>query len=104
MVALAWSADAPLAARESGTITVLVGGAVKKYGKYELKQGAQVSQAIAKAGGVTETASIHKVRVTRKLESGEQRVYALNLRSKGRVPVDMALRDGDIVFVPEPIG
>jgi protein involved in polysaccharide export with SLBB domain len=99
----AWSAEAP-AKPEAETITVLVGGAVKKYGKFELRRNSRVSDAIAKAGGVTDMALLHKVRVTRTLKSGEIRVYALNLKSKDRVPDDMELEDKDIVFIPEPIG
>ena len=77
---------------------------MNKYGKYELKTGASVSDAIASAGGPTRFAIMKRVKLTRMENDGQLRVYSLDLTAKGRPEDNMTLLENDNVFVPEAVG
>ena len=88
---------------KSEVISVQVGGAVHKYGKYEFKKGSTVSDAIASAGGPLRTAIRNKVQLTRMEKDGKLRVYTLDLSRQGRPEDNMTLLENDNVFVPEVV-
>jgi len=88
-------------------INVVVAGEVTRPGAYTLNfQGAQhptVLAALTAAQGVTLSADITQVELQRKAEGSSDQVVTLNLKQfiqTGKMPIDMTLRDGDIITVP----
>ncbi len=77
------------AVKTTGPITVL--------GKY-----ITVLEAISMAGGFTEIAAPNRTTVTR-IEDGEEKTTTINLNKvkKGDMSLDMLLKSGDVVNVPE---
>ena len=63
-----------------------------------------VARAIAKAGGGTDFANLRKVRLTRIMETGETRTFVVNVKDvqeKGKLELDMDVKAGDYIFVPQ---
>ena len=86
---------------EYSTISVL--GQVKKPGSFEIKGQLTVTQAIALAGGLTDTASPNGTKVIRKL-NGKEEIIPIKLQdilSNGDLSDDISLKPGDLVVVPE---
>ena len=85
-------------------VRIYVDGAVKTPGEIEtrLSRPLTLMQALAKAGGATERASLRRVEVLRRRPEGGQERFALDVRAvrKGEA-ADMVLMDGDVVLVPE---
>ncbi|MFQ5890500.1 MAG: polysaccharide biosynthesis/export family protein [Gemmatimonadota bacterium] len=85
-------------------VYVYVDGAVKTPGRIEQLASRPITllQAIAKAGGTTDRANLKEIQILRQGENGEQTVIRVNLKRvrRGKDP-DPALREGDIVVVPE---
>ena len=86
-------------------IHVFVFGEVRSPGKMEFKmsKGITVLQAIAQAGGLTDAAKKSGVTIKRKDEkTGRETEIKVNLDDiiKGKKP-DIALQEGDVVFIPE---
>jgi polysaccharide biosynthesis/export protein len=82
---------------------VYVVGNVNRPGGYILdgRQDLTVEQVMALAGGSGHAAEIKRAQVVRTLEDGrkESITVPINLIYKGQAP-DMALKDGDVLFVP----
>ena len=58
--------------KASNTIVIHLDGEVKKPGIIELKEGERISDAVEKAGGLTEKASLKNVNLAYKPEDGEK--------------------------------
>jgi len=85
----------------AGSVYVL--GSVSKAGAYILegRHALTVEKAMALAGGTTRGANTSHAHIVRTLEDGnkEDYIFNVNLILKGKAP-DLALKDGDILFVP----
>ncbi len=79
-------------------IAVVVWGEVRAPKKYSLAAGARLTDAIAAAGGFTEHATGHHVRLRR--ADGKLYQYDTRRAKKGGTGEPL-LRDGDIVLVPD---
>lgn len=84
---------------------VFVTGAVTRPGSYTISAERLTTfmEAIAMAGGFSEEASVNGTRIIR-IEHGRERtilVRANDIITKGDKSQDVALRPGDIIFVPE---
>jgi polysaccharide export outer membrane protein len=86
---------------------VYVMGDVNKAGGYVLdgRNTLTVEEAMALAGGSAHAAALKRVQLVRTLTDGRKEAITIpvNLIYKGRAP-DIALRDGDILFVPTSTG
>ncbi len=85
--------------------TVYLSGEVAGVGAQPIYAGRQLmlSQAILNAGGFKRFADSRKVKVTRD-ERGAPRTYTVDVKQvieRGRTDLDMELKDGDRVFIPE---
>ncbi|RYD77155.1 MAG: hypothetical protein EOP84_15890 [Verrucomicrobiaceae bacterium] len=85
--------------------TVYLSGEVKAVGPQPIYAGRplMLSQAILNASGFQRFADSRKVKVTRN-ERGTPQTYTVDVKQvieRGRTDLDMELRDGDRVFVPE---
>jgi len=64
-----------------------------------------LSKAVLCAGGFTDTADKHNVKVTRRAESGGTNEFFTvdvgQILEKGRIDMDLPLKPGDMIFVPE---
>lgn len=93
-----------IAYTNTGTISVM--GNVARPGLQNLLPGETytVTMAIAKAGGGTDFANLRKVRLTRIMETGETRTFVVNVKDvqeKGKLELDMDVKAGDYIFVPQ---
>ncbi|WP_185965148.1 SLBB domain-containing protein [Glacieibacterium frigidum] len=77
--------------------TVFVGGEVERPGQFQLTSLADISAALAQAGGVRRTGSLRNVRVVR--AGGSFTVDLYGLLGIGSPP-SVSLRDGDRIIVP----
>lgn len=87
-----------------GHVTVL--GHVAKPGKVAIPatRDMTVSGAIQQAGGLGPSAKDSAITLTRKLKSGEINRSVVNLHAlavKGALEEDLAVRSGDVIYVPE---
>lgn len=87
---------------ESSVTPVVIGGAVKKPGKYAFDRPTTVLQAIMEAGGPDQFGTLGKVSVVR-VVGGQQRTQVLDLRPilQGRPTKPLYVHGGDIVMVGE---
>ncbi|MEP4037555.1 SLBB domain-containing protein, partial [Pseudophaeobacter sp.] len=78
-------------------------GEVNNSGIVQIKPGTTLLQAVAISGGVTRFAAIKRIQLRRTGTDGVQRVTILNYKAlaNGAVTNDIALRDGDVILVPE---
>jgi protein involved in polysaccharide export with SLBB domain len=83
---------------------VFVGGQVSKPGSYELRQGQTVMQALIVAGGFTREAHRKTVLHARPAAGGNLKITVVDitkLLKPGGADRELALQDGDYVFVPD---
>jgi polysaccharide export outer membrane protein len=80
-----------------------ISGQVGKPGKYDLRAGTRVSEAVAIAGGMTDKAKDSQVLLFRKVSNDWVSVKSLDLKAiyKGRIDEDVDLHPGDMMFVPQ---
>ena len=78
---------------KANTLRVTVLGSVARPGSYELQSGAGVLQALAAAGGITQTANVTAATLTR---DGESAAANLDVTAE---PTQLV--DGDVLFVPQ---
>jgi polysaccharide export outer membrane protein len=90
--------DAFISVGEVRLISVFVGGEVERPGQYSLNSLADVSNAIAQAGGIRRSGSLRNVRLVR-AGGGTINVDLYGLLGIG-TPPSVRLRDGDRVVVP----
>lgn len=83
----------------------IVNGEVAHPGKFDLRENLTVTEALAIAGGVTQSAKSSQVLLFRPLPGGAMvEVRKLNLKrmlKKGDLTEDLMLQPGDMVFVPQ---
>lgn len=80
-------------------------GAVKNPGRYDMytERETTILEAIAMAGGFSDVAAVNHTRIIRS-EEGEKSVIQIritDITKKGQKEKDVALKPGDIIFVPE---
>lgn len=90
-------------ANKAPLITVFATGAVKKEGRLELPPESRIWDALVQAGGLLPRYQLRHVRLTRKTPEGALQHHALDFREKAASPGNLALRDQDIIHVPENI-
>lgn len=84
-----------------GTIEVTIDGQVKKPGRYQLKEDMGPADLLAIAGGITDIATLEKVKLTR-----GNNIQTLDLRAllEGRdSSIEYQLEDGDNIYIPEGV-
>lgn len=96
-------------------VTLAVAGEVNRPGTYTVSiaqaggqggQGGQfptVTQAITLAGGITQSAAVRNVEITRRATPATEQVITVDLwelLQAGNLSQDISLRDGDTVFIP----
>jgi polysaccharide biosynthesis/export protein len=82
----------------------VVGGEVKNPGKFELRGGTTLTQAIAVAGGFTEASKHSQVWLYRRTAGEQVLAKKLNVKAmqaKGDLSEDFAIQPGDTIFVPQ---
>lgn len=80
-------------------LTVSLSGEVKNAGAYELSEGDNVADLIARAGGTKDEAALTRVSLTRR--TGEiLTVNLLGALRDGGAKIDVSLQSGDLVVVP----
>ena len=86
--------------KEFNSRKVSVIGQVRKPGRYGYHEGMTLVEAIAMAGGTTDSAVLRSIQVTR--NQGDAAVYEVPFRdiTQGREPA-FPLIPGDIIFVEE---
>lgn len=87
---------------ESSVTPVVIGGAVKKPGKYLFDRPTTVLQAIMEAGGADQFGTLGRVSMIR-LVNGQQRTQVLDLRPilQGKPTKPVYVHGGDVVLVAE---
>jgi len=87
---------------ERSVTPVVIGGAVKKPGKYAFDRPTTVLQAIMEAGGADQFGTLGKVSVVR-VVGGQQRTQVLDLRPilQGKPTKPLYVHAGDIIMVGE---
>ncbi|MEN2984819.1 MAG: SLBB domain-containing protein, partial [Dictyoglomaceae bacterium] len=82
---------------------VYVLGQVNMPGAFDYKEGRRLTEYISLAGGLKDRANLSKVAIIRE-ENGESKVSPVNLSdiiNKGKVILDIEIKENDIIFVPE---
>ena len=91
-------------ATSGSTITVYFVGELNSPGAKELESGTTFLQALAATGGFTPFAAKNRLQLRRVDSSGQENVFTFDLRAVGKgakVAGNSALRDGDVILVPE---
>lgn len=89
-------------------LQIAIAGEVSRPGSYTISQdttqlASRLSQLLETAGGITQTADLANVRVSRLQSDGSRQEMAVNLLAlikDGDLAQDMTLRDGDSIFIP----
>jgi polysaccharide export outer membrane protein len=88
----------------AGLFKVFVLGQVNTPGEIEVEAGTTLLQALALAGGPSNFAAAKRIQLRRTDASGQERLYLFNYRAVergGSIQSMIALRDGDVIVVPE---
>jgi polysaccharide export outer membrane protein len=88
----------------AGLFKVYVLGQVNSPGEIEVEAGTTLLQALALAGGPSNFAAAKRIQLRRTDSSGQERLYLFNYRAVergGSIQSMIALRDGDVIVVPE---
>jgi protein involved in polysaccharide export with SLBB domain len=84
----------------------VVGGHVKTPGKYDMRGGTTVAQAVNIAGGISMGAKTSKVLLFRNVSDAWVRVVQVDLKKvlqNGDIAEDMPLNPGDMIYVPQTL-
>lgn len=92
-----------IAITQLGQPNVLVLGAVKNPGKYQLRSDGRLSDAIAAAGGLGDTNGAFPVARVSDAEGHVAQVNLNDLLRQGKVNLDERLGEGSVVYVPGPV-
>ena len=87
-----------------GTFPIFVMGQVATPGMVEVEPGTTLLQAIALAGGLDRFAATKRIQLRRADSTGQQRLYLFNFKAVergGAIQSMIALREGDVIIVPE---
>ena len=89
----------------AGLFKVFVLGQVNSPGEIEVEAGTTLLQALALAGGPSNFAAAKRIQLRRTdASTGQERLYLFNYRAVergGSIQSMIALRDGDVIVVPE---
>ncbi|MBA2678197.1 MAG: polysaccharide export protein [Ktedonobacteraceae bacterium] len=87
---------------EKSVTPVVIGGAVKKPGRFAFDRPTTVLQAVMEAGGTDQFGTLGKVSVIRVI-NGQQRTQVLDLRPilQGKPTSPMYVHTGDIILIGE---
>ena len=87
----------------STAVTVL--GEVKTPSSFPLERPLRLSEAVARAGGVTNLAAASRVRVIRHPKDAQAVLYLVNLDQidEGKAETNMLVQPGDLIFVPPAV-
>jgi protein involved in polysaccharide export with SLBB domain len=97
------NAQVSVIVKEYNSKKVFVFGEVQKPGTFVYEDGMTVIQAVTLAGGFTKTASQNSTSLTRQVDGQEVKIrVAVQVIALGKAP-NLALKPGDIVFVPESL-
>lgn len=92
-------------AEEGPTFPIFVMGQVENAGKIEVESGTTLLQAVALAGGPARFAATKRIQLRRTDPStGQEKLYLFNYKSVergGQISSMIALREGDVIIVPE---
>lgn len=84
-----------------------IAGEIQRPGSYIMAvEGSQlptVTQAVEKAGGITQAADLHQVQIRRSRSNGSEQAIAIDLwqlLQTGDLRNDRSLRDGDTIYIP----
>ena len=84
---------------------IFVTGAVNRPGAYPFSNEHEMTamEAVAMAGGFSPSAALNRTRIMRKMPDGQQQVIHVKAKTimHGDTSVDVPLKPGDILFVPE---
>jgi polysaccharide export outer membrane protein len=82
---------------------VLMLGAIRSPGAYDLDEDARFLDAIARAGGPADRAGTNNIGVIREGPDGRPTVITINLNSivRGDMSGNIPIRNGDVIFVPQ---
>jgi polysaccharide export outer membrane protein len=92
-----------IAITQLGQPNVMVLGAVKTPGKYQLRSDARVSDAIAAAGGLGDINGDYPAARISDPAGHVSQVDLQKLLRQGDVALDQPLAEGDVVYVPGPV-
>ena len=82
----------------------IAGGQVGHPGKYELRGDTTVAEAVAIAGGFTDSSKHSQVLIFRRVPGGWEEATRLNVKqmmASGSLREDISLRTGDLIYVPK---
>jgi polysaccharide export outer membrane protein len=82
---------------------VLLTGAVRRPGEYELGPTGSLTELLGLVGGLHPTAARHDARLTRIGPDGRKETFSVDLATAVAPPTDVPLRTGDVLYVP-PLG
>lgn len=87
--------------KNSGTNAILIIGEVQKPGRVNYHKGMSLMEAISKAGGLTELALFHNIRIVRTIENKEKSIYVDIERMFEDKKETFILKPGDIIVIPQ---
>lgn len=82
----------------------IAGGQVRSPGKYELRGGTTLAEAVQQAGGFTDASKHSEVWLYRRRPDDQLEVRVFNLKqmlAEGNLSEDVRLQNGDMFFVPQ---
>jgi len=93
----------PAATPQPRTIKVTVGGWVKTSGTYVLPEGSNIVAALDAAGGFKDDSHQNVLRVIRKVDGQERRIYVRLHYQTGQPKGEFQLLDGDKVYARDQL-
>jgi protein involved in polysaccharide export with SLBB domain len=79
---------------------VTLSGAVRRPGTYELSPGGGLRELLDLMGGASQGAATSRARLTRLASDGRYDTFDVDLALALRAPADVALRAGDVLYIP----
>lgn len=79
---------------------VMLTGAVRRPGEYELAAGGSLREVLELTGGLVSAGALSEARLTRVGTDGRKETVSIDLRTALAAPADVPLRPGDVLYVP----